>query len=265
MNMTLLRRLSLMFVLLCATSLLGHAGSVVPAAAAAEQSTAASAAHDDFNDEPESADRRGKLDRHNRLDRRDHDDGDIVNIGHGSHLPSGQRADSVVSILGSSLSEGAAGSVVSVLGNTRVLGPVGDSAVAVFGNVYIDSKVDGDVVAVLGNVELGPNAEIGGDVVAVFGVVNRDPAAIVHGSTERVFSVDFGGMTGLQTWIQRCLLYGRPLAFAPGLGWAWTLALGFLAFYVCLALCFREGLDRCWRTLGADPARRRWPHCSACC
>jgi uncharacterized RDD family membrane protein YckC len=258
MNTTLLRRLSCVLVLLCATSLLGHAGSAVPAAAADAQASAASAAHDDFNDEPESADRQGRLDRRNRLDgarrgRRDHDDGDIVNIGHASHLPSGQRAESVVSILGSSLSEGEAQNVVSVLGDTRVLGPVGESAVAVLGNAYIDSKVDGDVVAVLGNVDLGPNAEIGGDVVSVFGVVNRDPAAIVHGSMQRVFSVDFGGVGWLQTWIQRCLLYGRPLAFAHGLGWAWTLALGFLAFYVCLALCFRDGLDRCVRTLDTEP------------
>jgi uncharacterized RDD family membrane protein YckC len=248
MNITLLRRLSFVFVLLFATSLLGHAGAV-PAAAADQQTTAASAAHDDFND--------GRPDRRNRLEWRgrheDHGDGDIVNIGHGSHLPSGQRADSVVSILGSSLSEGEAENVVSILGDTRVLGPVGESAVAVMGNAYIDSKVDGDVVAVLGNVELGPNAEVGGDVVSVFGVVNRDPAAIVHGSMERVFSVDFGGVGWLQTWIQRCLLYGRPLAFAHGLGWAWTLALGFLAFYVCLALCFRDGLDRCVQTLETQP------------
>jgi uncharacterized RDD family membrane protein YckC len=258
MNITLLRRLSLVFALLCATSLLGHAGFALPAAAADAPASAASAAHDDFNDEPESADRQGRLDRRNRLDgaragRRDHDNGDIVNILHGSHLPNGQRAESVVSILGSSLSEGEAQNVVSVLGDTRVLGPVGESAVAVLGNVYIDSKVDGDVVAVLGNVELGPNAEVGGDVVSVFGVVNRDPAAIVHGSMQRVFSVDFGGVGWLQTWIQRCLLYGRPLAFAGGLGWAWTLALGFLAFYVCLALCFRQGVDRCVRTLETEP------------
>ncbi len=258
MNITLLRRLSFVFVLLCATSLLGHAGSAVSAAAADAQASAASAAHDDFNDEAESADRQGRPDRRNRLGGarrglRDHDDGDIVNIGHASHLPSGQRAESVVSILGSSLSEGEAQNVVSVLGDTRVLGPVGESAVAVLGNVYIDSKVDGDVVAVLGNVELGPNAEVGGDVVSVFGVLNRDPAAIVHGSMQRVFSVDFGGVGWLQTWIQRCLLYGRPLAFAQGLGWAWTLALGFLAFYVCLALCFRDGLDRCVRTLETEP------------
>ena len=256
MNISLLRRLSFVFVLLCATSLLGHAGQAVPAAA--DEQTAASAAHDDFNDEPQSADRRGRLDRRNRRDVARHggqgqDDGDIVNIGHGSHLPSGQRADSVVSVLGSSTSEGEAQNVVSVLGDTRVLGPVGESAVAVFGNAYIDSKVDGDVVAVLGNVELGPNAEVGGDVVSVFGLVNRDPAAIVHGSMQRVFSVDFGGFARLQTWIQRCLLYGRPLAFGHGLGWAWTLALGFLAFYVFLALCFRDGVDRCVQTLESQP------------
>jgi uncharacterized RDD family membrane protein YckC len=254
MNISLLRRLSFVFVLLFATSLLGRAGSVVPAAAADEQAAAASAAHDDFNDEPESADRHGRLERRRLEWRARHQDhGDIVNIGHGSHLPSGQRADSVVSILGSSVSEGEAENVVSILGDTRVSGPVGESAVAVMGNAYIDSKVDGDVVAVLGNVELGPNAEVGGDVVSVFGVVKRDPAAIVHGLMDGVFSVDFGGLGWLQTWIQRCLLYGRPLAFAHGLGWAWTLALGFLAFYVCLALCFRQGVDRCVQTLETQP------------
>jgi uncharacterized RDD family membrane protein YckC len=49
------------------------------------------------------------------------------------------------------------------------------------------------------------------------------------------------------------LIYGRPLAFAPGLGWAWTLALGLLAFYACLALMFREGIDRCVHTLESQP------------
>jgi uncharacterized RDD family membrane protein YckC len=106
---------------------------------------------------------------------------------------------------------------------------------------------------VLGNVELGPNAEVGGDVVSVFGVVHRDSAAIVHGAVQGVFTVDFGGFSRLQTWIERCLLYGRPLAFAHGLGWAWTLARGFLAFYICLALCFRQAIDRCVQTLETEP------------
>jgi uncharacterized RDD family membrane protein YckC len=128
--------------------------------------------------------------------------------------------------------------------------------VAVMGNTYVDSKVDGDVVAVLGNVELGPHAEVGGDVVAVLGGVERDPAAIVHGSVQRIINWDIGGSTGfsgLNTWITHCLLLGRPLAFSAGLGWAWTLALGLLAFYACLALMFRDGIDQCVHTLESQP------------
>jgi uncharacterized RDD family membrane protein YckC len=276
-----LRRLSLWFALLCitcvcATSIATHAwaaaaskagapaaaAAAAPAAAAppsaageepsAAGSPAAAGSKDDFNDDSESSGRG----RHARRHRHDHDDGSVVAIGHGGHLESGQKADSVVSIFGSSTNEGEADDVVSILGNTRVTGPVHDSAVAVLGNTYIDAKVDGDVVAVLGNVELGPNAEVGGDVVSVLGVVKRDPAAIVHGSVQRVLDVDVGGISGfkwLDTWITRCLMYARPLAFAPGLGWAWTLALGFLAFYACLALMFRSSVDQCVHTLETQP------------
>jgi uncharacterized RDD family membrane protein YckC len=146
--------------------------------------------------------------------------------------------------------------VVSVLGNTHVTGPVSDNTVAVLGNNYVDSKVDGNVVAVLGNVELGPHAEVGGDVVAVLGTVSRDPGAIVHGSVQNVLNADIAGISGfggLSTWINQCLLYGRPLAFHAGLGWAWTIALGLLAFYACLALMFRSGIEECVRTLEAQP------------
>ncbi len=180
----------------------------------------------------------------------------MVSIGHSSHLESGQKADSVVSVFGSSTSDGEAVDVVSVIGNTRVTGPVGDTAVAVMGNAYVDAKVNGDVVAVLGNVELGPHAEVGGDVVAVLGRVDRDPAAIVHGSVQRIIDWDIGGATGfsgLNIWITHCLLLGRPLAFTAGLGWAWTLALCLLAFYACLALMFRDGIDQCVHTLESQP------------
>jgi uncharacterized RDD family membrane protein YckC len=276
MNMCSLRRLSLWFALLCitcvcATSVATHAwaaaaktavpaaapAAVPPAAPGEDQSTAgstpaAAGSKDDFNDDSDSANHGRRARRH----RHEHDDGSVVAIGHGGHLESGQKADSVVSIFGSSISEGEAGDVVSILGNTRVTGPVADSAVAVLGNTYVDAKVGGDVVAVLGNVELGPNAEVGGDVVSVLGVVKRDPAAIVHGSVQRVLNVDVGGISGfkwLDTWITHCLLYARPLAFAPGLGWAWTLALGFLAFYACLALMFRSSVDQCVHTLDTQP------------
>ena len=227
--------------------------SAAAASAAADQ--------DDFNDEPESIDRHGRPDWRNRIETRHRhrhasNDNDIVSIGHSSHLQSGEKADSVVSVFGSSTSDGEATDVVSVFGNTRVTGRVLDSAVAVLGNAYIDSKVDGDVVAVLGNVTLGPNAEVGGDVVAVLGTMERDPAAILHGSVQRILNFDVGGVGGfgwLNTWVTHCLLYGRPLALVHGLGWAWTLALGLLAFYACLALMFRSSVDQCVHTLETEP------------
>jgi uncharacterized RDD family membrane protein YckC len=286
MNMFSLRRLSLWFALLCltsicATSIATHswaaaapkspasaagaasaapasgAPATTPASARDDQTPAASAAasdsQGDFNDDSDSADNHG---RHGHRHRHVHEEGSIVAFGHGGHLEAGQKADSVVSIFGSSTSEGEAGDVVSILGNTRVTGPVGDSAVAVLGSVYVDAKVNGDVVAVLGNVELGPNAEVGGDVVSVLGTVKRDPAAIVHGSVQRALDVDLGGVSGfkwLDVWITHCLFYARPLALVTGLGWAWTLALGFLAFYACLAVMFRSSVDQCVHTLETQP------------
>lgn len=177
---------------------------------------------------------------------------DLVSIGHGSVLPRGEQADSVVSIFGSSTSDGDAATVVSVLGNTRVTGALSDSAVAVLGNTYIDSEIDGDAVAVLGNVELGPNARIGGDVVAVGGIVKRDPAAIIHGDVQSIAG-SVAGFGWLQPWIENCLYYGRPLAFAPGLGWAWRLALACLALYIGIALLFRPAVMRCVQTMEARP------------
>ena len=170
--------------------------------------------------------------------RHGHDSGrDQVNIGHDSILPSGQQADSIVSILG----------------DARIDGEVNDSAVTVLGNTYIDGKIDGDAVAVLGNMELGPHAEIGGNVVAVGGTLQRDPAAIVRGNVQHVFAGNFGSVGWLRTWVHHCLFYGRPLALAPGLGWAWGLALACLAFYAGLALLFRDGLTRCVQTFETQP------------
>jgi uncharacterized RDD family membrane protein YckC len=184
---------------------------------------------------------------------RHHHGSDVFNIGQESTLAHGEQADSVVSIFGSSTSDGEAGDIVSILGDTRVTGEVSDSAVAVLGNLYIDGKIDGDAVAVLGNVELGPHAEIAGDVVAVGGSLQRDPAAIIHGSVQNVFGGKFAGVGWLRAWVQHCLLYARPLAFAPGLGWAWKLAFAFLALYAGLALLFREGLSRCVQTFETQP------------
>ena len=270
----LLRRFGFLSMLLCLTvvathhdaAAAAHSAAATPAPSSAASptddhpsaATSAAASDDESNDDSdrdERSDWGNRIEAHHRRNHRHHD-GDVVSIGHSSHLESGQKADSVVSVFGSSTSDGEAVDVVSVIGNTRVTGPVGDTAVAVMGNAYVDAKVNGDVVAVLGNVELGPNAEVGGDVVAVMGTVKRDPAAVVHGSVQRVIDWDVGGasgFSGLNTWITHCLLLGRPLAFTAGLGWAWTLALGLLVFYACLAVLFRGGVDQCVRTLESQP------------
>ena len=182
------------------------------------------------------------------------DENVIVSVGHDSTLAAGERADVVVSILGASISAGEVSDVVvSVLGSTRVTGPVGNAAVAVMGNTYVNSKVNGDVVAVLGNVELGPNADVGGQVTAVAGTVTRDPDAAVRGGVRSVGLPWVPSLTWLRPWIENCLFYGRPLAFAPGLGWAWTIALVSLALYVLGALLFPAGVDRCVRTFEEYP------------
>ncbi len=186
-------------------------------------------------------------------------DGDnaIVSIAHDSFLAKDQKADAVISVFGSSTSEGeVADAVVSVIGNTRVTGPVGDAAVAVLGSTYVNNKVGDAVVAVLGDVELGPDAEVGGDVVSIGGTVTRDPKAIIHGHVQ---NVAFGGagaiphFDGIQTWFRECLLLGRPLAFSPHLGFAWGLAFAFFALYALIALVFRSGVDKCVTTLETRP------------
>lgn len=177
---------------------------------------------------------------------------DVVSVGRDSNLAEGETADSVVAVLGSASSAGHAGDVVSVFGDTRVTGPVSEDAVAVLGDTYVDSTVNGDAVAVLGNMELGPHADVRGDVVNVGGHLTRDPAAVIGGSVHSVEGF-FSGLHGLRAWIKDCLLYGRPLAFEPAVGWAWGIALGFLAFYVCLALLFRGGITRCARTFELQP------------
>jgi uncharacterized RDD family membrane protein YckC len=251
MNTSMSRRLTwLLLTGLLLAGLLPAAGGIARA-----QSTASGSASDTPDDvETAPADAPGHLDEWrdeiNGRHRRHHHN--LVNIGRDSDLPRGQRADSVVSILGSSSSEGEAREVVSVLGNTRVTGPVSRSAVAILGNTYVDSTIDGNVVAVLGNVELGPNADVAGDVVAVGGTVQREAASTVHGTTQSI-AAEAAGFVWLRPWIEHCLLYGRPLAWAPGIGWAWSLALALLALYAGLALLFRDGITQCVQTLETQP------------
>ena len=182
-------------------------------------------------------------------------DNSVVSVGHDSFLAKDQQADAVVSVFGSSTSEGEVGdAVVSILGDTRATGPVGNAAVAVLGNTYVNNKVGDSVVAVLGDVELGPDAEVGGDVVSVGGTVTRDPKAIVHGSVQNV-SVAGGHarLDGLHAWFRECLLLGRPLALARGLGWVWMFAVAFFALYFIIALLFGSTVDKGVTTLETRP------------
>jgi uncharacterized RDD family membrane protein YckC len=281
MNTSLLQRLTFLALLpLCTLAAITAVRAAEPPATARAPSTvapapatptpaapapvaAAPAADADASDHTDEADRHsdwqdsieGHGHGHRHRHHQDEHDNDVVNIGSNSNLASGEQADSVVSIFGSSTSDGEAGNVVSVFGDTRVTGEVHDSAVAVFGNTYIDGKIDGDAVAVLGNMQLGPHAEIGGNVTAVGGTLQRDPAAIIHGDVQNVISTNFGGTGPIRTWIHHCLFYGRPLSLAPGLGWAWGLALTFLALYAALALLFGEGLTRCVQTFETQPGQ----------
>ncbi len=171
-----------------------------------------------------------------RLGRRHRHGNSVVSVGRDSILRPDEHADSVVSILG----------------DTRVSGPVKDSAVAVLGNTYVDSPVDGSVVAVLGNVELGPHADIRGDVVAVGGTVTRDAASIIHGNVNSIAGAA-AGAAWLRPWIDNCLLYARPLALVAGIGWAWGLAFALWGLYLGLALLFREAITECVNTLETQP------------
>ncbi|MCC7461931.1 MAG: RDD family protein [Gammaproteobacteria bacterium] len=181
---------------------------------------------------------------------------DIVAVGRDAELAAGHVADSVVAVLGSARSAGEVKeAIVAVFGDTHVSGPVGDDAVAVFGSNHVDASVKGDAVAVFGDLELGPRAAIGGDAVAVGGAVHRNPAASVKGETVSVLPGAAHVLDGLRPWFRHCLLLARPLAFAPGLGWAWGLAFGFLALYVLLALLAGAAVQRCAETLETRPGQ----------
>src|ERR1700677_4679069 len=92
--------------------------------------------HDDHGGAGESEDRAERdsdwMDHDERSGARHHRHGrELVNIGRDSDLPAGERADSVVSIIGSSIAAGDASDVVSLLGDTTVTGSVRHSAVPV--------------------------------------------------------------------------------------------------------------------------------------
>lgn len=173
----------------------------------------------------------------------------------GSNVVDGAVTREAVSIMGNTRINGSVGrEAVAVMGNMHVAGTVGREVVAVLGNIYINGQVGHEVVAVLGDVELGPDAVIGHDLVVVGGRLTRDPAAVVKGNEKIItLPISGSGFAPVKTWIERCLLLGRPLAFGDNLGWAWLIAISVFAFYVLLALLFPRAFEKCAETLEQRP------------
>jgi uncharacterized RDD family membrane protein YckC len=76
---------------------------------------------------------------------------------------------------------------------------------------------------------------------------------VVHGQVQQAgpnMSLTVGWLT---PWLHHALLYLRPLAIGPGLGWAWAVAGVFLALYLLLAFLAPRGIERCVASLELHP------------
>ena len=179
----------------------------------------------------------------------------VVNVWGEARLAAKDVADGVIAIFGDAQVEGeVTDAVVTIFGNAHVTGPVHGGVVSLFGNTYVDGPVQEAVVTVFGDLELGPNARVDGDIAVVAGRLTRDPAAEVHGTSE-IVAGGFPALESVRLWIEKCLFYGRLLAFEPGLWWAWTIAIGFLLFYIVIALLFDRSVVRCVETLETQPGQ----------
>ena len=179
----------------------------------------------------------------------------VVNVWGEARLAAKDVADGVIAVFGDAHVEGeVTDAVVTIFGNAYVTGPVHGGVVSLFGNTYIDGPVQEAAVAVFGDLELGPNARVDGDIAVVAGKLTRDPAAEVHGKSE-IVAGGFPALESVRLWIEKCLFYGRLLAFEPGLWWAWVIAGGFLLFYIVIALLFDRSVVRCVETLETQPGQ----------
>ena len=172
----------------------------------------------------------------------------------GSLAVAGEVARDAVAVLGDATVQpggSVGGDLVSVLGAVEQRGRVEGKVVVVGGSAVIDGPVGREVVVLGGALELGPAADLRGGYVLVGGQLRRDPGAKVAG--QEVSALSSEGWSGMMTWLRACLLWGRPLAFRDGLGWAWFIAAGFVALYLLSALIFRGPVERAVDTLGARP------------
>lgn len=180
---------------------------------------------------------------------------DIVMFGADALLPAGEYANEVVAIFGNSVVEGEVrDEVAAIIGDVSMNGSARE-AVAIMGDVTINGTVRGDVVAVLGSVQLGPEARVEGEIVSILGKVERAPGSVVARNVHQIspVGVDLPAIDGLRAWFRHCFAWGRPLAIAENLEWAWFVAGAFLGFYLLLSLVFGRGVAACAQTLEKSP------------
>lgn len=173
----------------------------------------------------------------------------------GDHtVPVGSVVRELISVLGSSTLHGESqGEVVSILGNSTVSGRSGGEVISILGDTTVTGQIGGEALAIMGNVNLGPQAVVEGDVVVIGGRLQREDGAVVNGSVQEINLFRGASMDWFKTWIYRCALLGRPLAFDSDLGWAWTLAIGVFVMYVFLALLFPRAFEKCTETFEQRP------------
>jgi uncharacterized RDD family membrane protein YckC len=179
----------------------------------------------------------------------------VVAIG-GSSRATGKVRNAVVAIGGDATADADVGdAVVAIGGNATAHGKVGDAVVAVAGDAEANGEVGDAVVAVMGNVRIGSNAVVNGDVVVVGGKVEVAEGAKIKGEIVEISAAQYPvlmPLKGAADWLRHCLLKFRLLA--PQAGWYWIVVVGFLLFYMLIAVAAPRPVAACVRELTQRPA-----------
>ncbi|WP_221032247.1 RDD family protein [Actomonas aquatica] len=179
-----------------------------------------------------------------------------VSVGSDVDLEADEETGDLVAVMGNAIVEGIVrGDTVVILGDLTLNGHSQGDTVNVLGNLTLNGEADRDVVAVLSSVQLGPEAHVHGDFISVGGQIQRAPGARIDGD---VREIPFLGTTHvnfewLKAWVQKCLVYGRPLWFGENLGWVWMLVGTALVFYILIALIVPKPVKACARTMEKHP------------
>lgn len=163
---------------------------------------------------------------------------DIVTISSNSELRSNERANDMVTIMGSSKSSG------------RVDGDM----VTVLGNADLDGYVDGDFVVVMGSANLGPNAEIDGYTVVIGGSISRHIDSVTDGEVVNIPFLSPAFMNQfheLPLFVQECILLFRPIS--PNVSLTLYIAGVFLIFYLLLAALFPGPIEKSRKAIEEKP------------